>query len=62
MNALLLKSLVALLPASILFSGSVILFFRAKTVCSLLQLLGAGRLVVAVLTHVCEERAEGYRY
>jgi hypothetical protein len=54
MNAQLLKPLVALVPASMLFSGSVILFFRGKTVWSLLQLLGAGCLVVVVLTHVCE--------
>ena len=54
MNPALLKGLVALLPASMLFSGSVVLFFRGKTVCSLLQLLGAGCLVVVVLTHVCE--------
>jgi hypothetical protein len=54
MNVTLLKGLVALVPASILFSGSVALFFRGKTVCSLLQLLGAGCLVVVVLTHVCE--------
>ena len=54
MNALLLKALVALLPASMLFSGSTILFFRAKTVCSLLQLIGAGCLVLVVLTHICE--------
>jgi hypothetical protein len=54
MSAALLKGLVALVPASMLFSGSVVLFFRGKTVCSLLQLLGAGCLVVVVLTHVCE--------
>jgi len=54
MNAQLLKPLVALVPASMLFSGSVILFFRGKSVCSLLQLLGAGCLVVVVVTHVCE--------
>ena len=54
MSAALLKGLVALLPATMLFSGSVVLFFRGKTVCSLLQLLGAGCLVVVVLTHVCE--------
>jgi hypothetical protein len=54
MNALLLKSLVAWLPASMLFSGSVVLFFRGETVCGLLQLLGAGCLVVVVFTHVCE--------
>ena len=54
MSAALLKSLVALAPAITLFSGSVVLFFRGKTVCSLLQLFGAGCLVVVVLTHVCE--------
>ncbi len=54
MNAALLKGLVALVPACMLFSGSVVLFFRGKTVCSLLQLLGAGCLVVVVLTHFCE--------
>jgi hypothetical protein len=54
MNIRLLKSLIALLPGCMLLSGSVVLFFRGKTVCSLLQLLGAGCLVVAVLTHVCE--------
>ena len=54
MNAALLKGLIALVPASMLFSGSVVLFFRVKTVCSLLQLLGAGCLVVVVLAHICE--------
>src|SRR6266567_7914058 len=54
MNAALLKGLVALVPACMLFSGSVVLFFRGKTVCSLLQLLGAGCLVLVVLTHICE--------
>jgi hypothetical protein len=54
MNAGLLKGLVALVPATILFSGSLVLFFRGKTVCSLLQLLGAACLVVVVLTHVRE--------
>ena len=54
MSAALLKGLVALVPASTLFSGSAVLFFRGKTLCSLLQLLGAGCLVMVVLTHVCE--------
>jgi hypothetical protein len=54
MSAALLKGLVALVLATMLFSGSLFLFFRGKTVCSLLQLLGAGCLVVVVLTHVCE--------
>jgi hypothetical protein len=50
----LIRALVALVPACILFSGSAVLFFKTKTVCSLLQLLGAGCLVVVVLTHVSE--------
>jgi hypothetical protein len=54
MNATLLKALVAFLPAGMLFSGSVVLFTREKTVWTFLQLLGAGCLVVVVLTHVCE--------
>src|SRR5437899_8285385 len=50
----LIRTLVALVPACMLFSGSLVLFFRSKTVCSFLQLLGAGCLVVVVLTHLCE--------
>ena len=48
------KALVALLPTCMLFSGSVVLFARRKTVRTLLQLLGAGCLVVVALCHVCE--------
>jgi len=54
MNPTLLKALVTLVPASMLFSGSSILFFRRKTLSSCLQLLGAGGLVVVVFTHLCE--------
>jgi hypothetical protein len=54
MNDTLLKALVALVPACMLFLGSVILFFREKSVGYLLQLLGAGCLVLVVLTHVAE--------
>ena len=54
MNVTFLKALVALVPTCMLFSGSVVLFFRRKTVWSLLQLLGAGCLVVVALTHVSE--------
>ena len=43
------------IPACVLFSGSVILFFKGKNVFSLLQLIGAGCLMVVVLTHVSEE-------
>ncbi len=41
-------------PVCVLFSGSVVLFFREKTAWSLLQLLGAGCLVVVLLAHVSE--------
>jgi hypothetical protein len=54
MNATLSKALVALVPACMLFSGSLVLFFRGKTVSSSLQLLDAGCLVMVVLTHVAE--------
>ena len=47
MNVILLKALVALVPVFMLFSGSVVLFFREQSVCSFLQLLGAGCLVVS---------------
>ena len=49
MNVTFLKALVALVPTCMLFSGSVVLFSRGKTVWSFLQLLGAGCLVVVAL-------------
>ena len=54
MSATLLKALVAFVPVCMLFVGSIALFFRAKTLSSLLQVLGTGCLVVVVLTHVSE--------
>lgn len=54
MNVALLKALSASVPTCMLFSGSVGLFSRGKTTGSFLQLLGAGCLLVVVLTHVCE--------
>ena len=54
MNATLLKALVALLPVSLLLSGSILLFRKGKTFHSFLQLIGTGCLLLAVLTHVSE--------
>ncbi len=54
MNVTLLKALVALVPTYMLFFGSVILFFREKSLGSFQQALGAGCLVLVVLTHLCE--------
>ncbi len=54
MNVTLLKALIALLPAGMLFCGSVVLFCRGKSGFSFLQMVGASCLVVVVLTHVSE--------
>jgi|SRR5215469_6600440 len=54
MNIPLFKALVAFFPASVLFSGSAILWFRGKTLYSFMQFFGAGCLVMVVLTHLCE--------
>ena len=54
MNVTLLKAFVVFVPVIVLFWRSVVLFFREKVASSFLQLLGAGCLVVVVLTHVCE--------
>jgi hypothetical protein len=54
MNVTLLTALVALVPTCMLLFGSVVLFFRDKGVGSCLQILGAGCLVMVVLTHICE--------
>jgi hypothetical protein len=54
MNVMFLKTAVALVPASMLLSGSLVLFRRGKTGWSFLQVLGAGCLVLVVLTHICE--------
>ena len=49
-----LKALIALVPATMLLYGSVILFYDKKTIPTLLQLVGAASLVVVVLTYVFE--------
>lgn len=54
MPVALMRALIALLPVCVLLCGSVVRFLRRKTVASFLQLLGAGCLVVVVLTHVAE--------
>ena len=54
MRTMALKTLVALVPALLLLSGSIVLLSRTRTIAALLQLLGAACLVVIVLTHICE--------
>jgi len=50
----LMRALVASVPAGMLFAGALALFLRGKVLSSILQLLGAGCLVVVVLAHICE--------
>jgi hypothetical protein len=54
MNATSLRALVALVPASMLLCGSVLLFRRGHSVWLLAQMIGAGCLTVVVLTHIAE--------
>jgi hypothetical protein len=54
MNVTLLRALAGLVPACLVFSGSMVLLFRGRTAYSFLQVLGAGGLVVVSLTHICE--------
>jgi hypothetical protein len=54
MNVILIRTLVVLVPAGILFSGSAVLFVRERSGYSFLQLLGAGSVIVVVLTHLFE--------
>src|SRR5579872_1894174 len=54
MNVTLLKALVALLPMALLFSGSMLLFRKGRTIQASLQLLGTSCLLLVVLTHVFE--------
>src|SRR5215472_3610597 len=54
MNGILLKALIAFVPVCLLFAWSLVSFVHGKAVGSFLQFLGAGCLVVVVLTHVSE--------
>src|SRR5713101_4234845 len=54
MNTALLVGLVVLLPASLLFFGSLVLLRRGKTIWAFIQLFGAGSLMIVGLCHVCE--------
>jgi hypothetical protein len=49
-----LKATIALALTGLLFSGSVILFLKTRTVPLLLQVIGAGCFLVVALAHICE--------
>jgi hypothetical protein len=54
MNAISLKSLLALLPMLLVFCESLFLVRKEKTLFATLQLLGAGCLLMVALVHICE--------
>ena len=54
MTATVLKAVLVFVPVGIPFSWSLVSFARAKTAWQSVQLLGAGCLLVVVLTHICE--------
>jgi hypothetical protein len=54
MNDTVSKALIALAPVGMLLIGSAFMLFRERTVPSILQLLGAGCLLVVVVIHICE--------
>src|SRR5262249_7694100 len=53
-NPALVKALLALVPACMLFSGSIVQFLRERTPALFFQFLGAACLMLVVLTHVAE--------
>jgi hypothetical protein len=54
MNVTLVKALVIAVPVVAVIAWSGITFVRRRTLFSCLQLIGAGCLLVVVLTHICE--------
>jgi hypothetical protein len=50
----LMRALIASVPAGMLFAGALALVVSGKALSSILQLLGAGCLVVVALAHICE--------
>lgn len=54
MNVILAKALLALMVVCLLFYRSAAFWFREKSAACFLQILGAGCLMVVVLTHICE--------
>jgi hypothetical protein len=54
MNTTLIKALIALIPAGLLFIRSASLAHHQLSAASLLQLCGSACLVIVVLTHIAE--------
>ena len=54
MNSTLLKALIALVPAGLLFIRATFLLRREATAARVMQLFGSACLVIVVLTHMAE--------
>jgi hypothetical protein len=54
MNNILPRAVIALIPASMLLSGAVLLFRGKRSVSLLLQVLGTACLLMVILIHVAE--------
>ena len=54
MDSALLRAVLLLIPIGALFVWSIALFLRTTTAFTFIQLVGAGLLVIVVLTHICE--------
>ena len=54
MNIGIVKALIALVPTCLLLCGSLVLLVKARTLFSILQILGAVCLAVVALAHVAE--------
>jgi hypothetical protein len=53
MDSTFVKTLIAMVPAGMLLFGSSLGFLKTRSISSL-QLIGAGSVLVVVLTHLCE--------
>ena len=54
MNDAAFKGLITLVPTCALFTGTVVIWLRTRSISSMLQFLGATSLLVVVLIHVFE--------
>lgn len=54
MNVILIKALIAFIPAGMLLAGSLMLYLRGKNPYCLLQVIGTACLVLVILAHIFE--------
>jgi hypothetical protein len=54
MNATLFRTVLALIPTSMLFLGSLVLFLKRRGLWSSMQLGGSACFIIVIMTHVVE--------